>query len=258
MTAAVHPTAVLDPGARLGRDVRVGPFAVIGPGVEVGCGTRIGPHAVLERDTRLGERCEVGAGAVLGADPQDVSYRGEPTRLEIGHDTRIREYATLHRGTTASGRTVVGSCCYLMTYVHVAHDCVIEDGVVIANGVQLGGHVHVEAYANIGGLTPVHQFVRIGRHAFVGGGSRVPQDVPPYARAAGNPIKLYGINRVGLDRAGLPADVQAVLKHAFRLLFNSHLTTSEAAERLRIEHGDVPEVTRLLDFVASSRRGVLV
>jgi UDP-N-acetylglucosamine acyltransferase len=258
MTGSVHPTAVLDPGARLGPDVRVGPFAVIGPGVEVGRGTRIGPHAVIEQDTSLGERCLVGAGAVLGSDPQDVSYRGEPTRLEIGHGTRIREYATLHRGTAASGRTIVGSCCYLMAYVHVAHDCILEDGVVIANAVQLAGHVHVEAHATIGGLTPVHQFVRIGRHAFVGGGSRVPQDIPPYARAAGNPIRLYGVNRVGLDRAGLPAETQAILKHAFRLLFNSHLTTTEAAERVRIAYGDVPEVVHLLDFVARSRRGVLV
>lgn len=258
MTARIHPTAVVDPGARLGPDARVGPFVVIGPGVEVGRSASIGPHAVIERDTRLGERCVVGAGAVLGADPQDISYRGERTCLEIGHDTRIREYATLHRGTAATGRTVVGACCYLMAYVHVAHDCVVEDGVVLANAVQLGGHVHVEAHANIGGLTPVHQFVRIGCHAFVGGGSRVPQDVPPYARAAGNPIKLYGINTVGLERAGMPPDVQAVLKHAFRLLFNSHLTTTEAAERLRLEHGDLPEVMRLLDFVASSRRGVLV
>jgi UDP-N-acetylglucosamine acyltransferase len=258
MTERIHPTAVLDPGASIGPNVRVGPFAVIGPGVEVGGGASIGPHAIIERDTRLGERCVVGAGAVLGADPQDIRYRGEPTRLEIGHDTRIREYATLHRGTTATGRTIVGSCCYLMTYVHVAHDCVVEDGVVLANAVQLGGHVHVEAHANVGGLTPVHQFVRIGQHAFVGGGSRVPQDVPPYARAAGNPIKLYGINTVGLERAGFPADVQAVLKHAFRLLFNSHLTTSEATERLRLEYAHVPEVMRLLDFVASTRRGVLV
>jgi UDP-N-acetylglucosamine acyltransferase len=258
MTPRIHPTAVFDPGARVGPDVRVGPFAVIGPGVELARGAVIGAHAVLERDTHVGERCVVGTGAVLGADPQDVSYRGEPTCLEIGHDTRIREYATLHRGTTARGRTVVGSCCYLMAYVHVAHDCIVEDGVVLANGVQLGGHVQVGAYANIGGLTPVHQFVRIGRHAFVGGGSRVPQDVPPYARAAGNPIRLYGLNRVGLERAGMAADVQAVLKHAFRLLFNSHLTTSEAAERLRLEYGDLPEVVQLLDFVASSRRGVLV
>ena len=190
MTPQIHPTAVVDPDARIAPDVRIGPFAVLGPGVDVGRGSSIGPHAVIERDTRLGERCAVGTGAVLGADPQDVSYRGEPTWLEIGHDTRIREYATLHRGTARTGRTIVGARCYLMAYVHVAHDCVVEDGVVLANGVQLGGHVHVEEYANIGGLTPDQQFVRIGRHAFVGGGSRVPQDLPPYARAADNPSKL--------------------------------------------------------------------
>lgn len=258
MTAGIHPTAIVDPGARLGAGVSVGPFAVLGPGVEVGPGTVIGPHAVIVQDTAVGGRCIVGPGAVLGADPQDFKYHGEPTRLDIGDETTIREYATLHRGTAATGRTVVGRRCYLMAYVHVAHDCVIEDDVVLANAVQLAGHVHVERHASVGGLTPVHQFVRIGRLAFVGGGSRVPQDVPPFARAAGNPMKLYGINSTGLMRAGVPAEVRSALKHAFRLLFNSHLGLSQAVEQLRAESAHVPEVMQLVDFVVSSQRGVLV
>jgi UDP-N-acetylglucosamine acyltransferase len=258
MTAEIHGSAVVDPGASLGAGVSVGPFAVLGPGVEVGPGTVIGPHVVIVRDTTLGSRCTVGAGAVLGADPQDLKYQGEPTRLDIGDSTTIREYATLHRGTAATGRTVVGRRCYLMAYVHVAHDCVIEDDVVLANAVQLAGHVHVETRASVGGLTPVHQFVRIGRLAFVGGGSRVPQDVPPFARAAGNPMKLYGINSTGLTRAGVPADVRAALKHAFRLLFNSHLGLSQAVEQLRAESAHIPEVMQLVDFVVTSQRGVLV
>jgi UDP-N-acetylglucosamine acyltransferase len=258
MTAEIHGTAVVDPGARLGAGVSIGPFAVVGPGVEIGQGTVVGPHAAIVRDTTLGSRCTVGAGAVLGADPQDLKYHGEPTRLDIGDDTTIREYATLHRGTAATGRTVVGRRCYLMTYVHVAHDCVVEDDVVLANAVQLAGHVHVESRASVGGLTPVHQFVRIGRLAFVGGGSRVPQDVPPFARAAGNPMKLYGINSIGLTRAGVPADVRAALKHAFRLLFNSHLGLSQAVEQLRAESAHLPEVMQLVDFVVTSQRGVLV
>ncbi len=258
MTLQIHSTAVIDPGARLAAGTTVGPFAVVGPGVEVGVGTVIGPHAVIERDTMLGQRCVIGAGAVLGADPQDLKYHGEATRLEVGDETHIREYATLHRGTAASGRTCVGRHCYLMAYVHVGHDCVIEDGVVLANAVQLAGHVHVEAQASIGGLTPVHQFVRIGRLAFVGGGSRVPQDVPPFARAAGNPMKLYGINSPGLVRAGFSCEVRAALKHAFRLLFNSRLSLSQAVEQLRAESADVGEVMQLVDFVVSSQRGVLV
>ena len=258
MTADIHPTALIDPGARLGPDVRVGPFAVLGPGVEIGAGTVIGPHVVIVQDTAVGNRCTLGAGAVLGADPQDLKYHGEPTRLDVGDDTTIREYATLHRGTAATGRTVVGRRCYLMAYVHVAHDCVVEDDVVLANAVQLAGHVHVESRASVGGLTPVHQFVRIGRLAFVGGGSRVPQDVPPFARAAGNPMKLYGINSTGLTRAGIPSDVRAALKHAFRLLFNSHLALSQAAEQLRAESADIAEVMQLVDFVLTSQRGVLV
>ncbi|MBI4421453.1 MAG: acyl-ACP--UDP-N-acetylglucosamine O-acyltransferase [Gemmatimonadetes bacterium] len=258
MTARIHPTAVVDPGAELGPGVEIGPYCVLGKGIRIGAGTSLGPHVVIQRDTQLGNGCVVGPGAVLGADPQDLKYHGEPTCLEIGDGTRIREYATLHRGTAASGRTVVGKRCYLMAYVHVAHDCVIEDDVVIANAVQLAGHVHVEANATIGGLTPIHQFVRIGRFALVGGGSRVPQDVPPFTRAAGNPMKLYGINSLALVRAGFPREVRAALKHAYRLLFNSTLGLSEAVERLRLENPDIPEVMRLVDFVVSSQRGVLV
>lgn len=258
MTAGIHGTALIDSGACLGTGVSVGPFAVVGPGVEIGAGTVIGPHAVIVQDTTVGSRCTVGAGAVLGADPQDLKYHGEPTCLEVGDQTTIREYATLHRGTSATGRTVVGQRCYLMAYVHVAHDCVIEDDVVLANAVQLAGHVHIESRASIGGLTPVHQFVRIGRLAFVGGGSRVPQDVPPFARAAGNPMKLYGVNSTGLTRAGVPAEVQAALKHAFRLLFNSHLGLGRAVEQLRAQSAHIPEVMQLVDFVVTSQRGVLV
>jgi UDP-N-acetylglucosamine acyltransferase len=257
VTSHIHPTAVIAPEARIGSGVSIGPYAVIGPGVTIGPGTTVGPHAIIERDTIIGARCSIGPGAVLGSDPQDLKYHGERTWLEIGDETKIREFATLHRGSAATGRTTVGRRCFLMAYVHVAHDCVIEDEVVLANAVQLAGHVHVEAHATIGGLTPVHQFVRIGRYAFVGGGSRVPQDVPPFTRAAGHPMKLYGINMVGLKRAGFPPEVRAALQHAYRLLFNSHLTTSAAAERLRLEGPHIPEVMQLVDAVATSQRGVL-
>ncbi len=258
MTPRLHPTALIDPDTELGGDVVIGPHAVIGPRVIVGDGTSIGPHAVIQQDTRLGRRCTVGAGAVLGADPQDKKYRGETTWLEVGDETVIREYSTVHRGTEARGKTSVGRGCFLMTYVHVAHDCLLEDEVTLANAVQLAGHVTIEAHATVSGLSPVHQFVRIGTYAYVGGGSRVPQDVPPYTTAVGNPLKLYGINSVGLTRAGFSAEVRLALKRAYRLLFNSDLTLAEAIELLRREHDQVPEVRRLVDFVAHSERGVLV
>lgn len=258
MSRDIHPTALVDSRARLGDDVAVGPFAIVGPDVTIGNGTRIGPHAVIERNTRLGARCAIGAGSILGADPQDRKFEGTDTWLDIGDDTVIREYATLHRGTEATGTTRVGAGCFLMTYVHVAHDCVIEDGVTIANMVQLAGHVHIEAHAFVSGLCPVHQFVRIGTYAFVGGGSRVPQDVPPYTRAVGNPLKLFGINTIALTRAGFSSEVRLALKHAYRLLFNSDLTAAEAATLLRAAPQQVPEVLRLVDFVARSERGVLV
>ena len=258
MSHVVHPTALVDPGAHLGDGVSIGPFAVIGPDVWIGTGTHVGPHAVIERNTRLGAGCSVGAGSVLGAAPQDRKFKGTDTWLEVGDDTVIREYATLHRATEATGVTRIGAGCFLMTYVHVAHDCIIEDGVTIANMVQLAGHVHVESHAFVSGLCPVHQFVRIGTYAFVGGGSRVPQDVPPFTRAVGNPLKLFGINTIALTRAGFSDEVRLALKHAYRLLFNSDLTPSEAARMLRADPNQAPEVLRLVDFVARSERGVLV
>jgi UDP-N-acetylglucosamine acyltransferase len=254
----IHPTAVIDSGAELAADVEIGPYAIVRAGVRLGAGCHVASHAVLEGDTTLGAGCEVGIGAVIGAAPQDRKYAGEPTRVEVGADTVIREYATIHRGTSARGCTSVGAGCYLMAYAHVAHDCVVEDDVTIANAVQLAGHVTVERGASIGGLTPVHQFVRIGRLAFVGGGSRVPQDVPPFARAAGNPIKLFGLNTVGLERAGVPADTRRSLKRAYRLIFNSSLRPSQATETVRQELGHIPEVAELIEFLAQSERGVMV
>lgn len=254
----IHPSAVVDLRAQLDEGVEVGPYAVVGPDVTIGAETTIGAHVVIERNTRLGRRCYVGTGTVLGSPPQDRRYDGEPTWLEVGDETQIREHATLNRGTTARGVTRVGRRCYLMSYVHVAHDCTLEDEVTLANGVQLAGHVRVEHGASISGLTPVHQFVRIGTLAFVGGASRVSQDVPPYARASGNPCKLYGINTIGLTRAGLSTATCQTLKHAYRLLFNSDLTVTEAVELLRARAPDVPELAHLLDFVSGTERGVLV
>jgi UDP-N-acetylglucosamine acyltransferase len=252
----IHPTALVDEDATLGENVIVGPWAFIGPGVEVGDGTEIGPRVLIDRDTILGEDCTIANGAVLGTDPQDLKYQGEPTTLEIGDRTVIREFATLNRGTSARGRTVVGSDCLLMAYTHVAHDCELGSHVILSNAVNMAGHVTIEDWAIVGGLTPIHQFVRIGAHAFVGGGSRIPQDVPPYCRVAGNPPKLYGLNSVGLERRGFSDETRAALKQAYRILFNGKQNLSQAVVTAEEEVSAIPEVRQLLEFIRASERGV--
>lgn len=257
MSLALHPTAVIHPDAELAPDVEVGPYAVLGPGVVVAAGCRIGPHAVLERNVRLHEGVQLGAGVVLGSAPQDLKYRAEETWLEVGAGTVIREYSTAHRATGATGTTRIGAGCYLMTYVHVAHDCQLGDGVTIANSTQLSGHVTIEDHASLSGLCAIHQFVTIGTHAFVGGSSRIPQDIPPYVKAVGNPVRLFGLNGIGLERAGFPRETIAALKRAYRLLFNSSRPRAEAIAELRAQGGDqVPEVRRLLAFVTATVRGL--
>jgi len=254
----IHRTALIDPTAELGPDVAVGPFAIIGPRVTVGDHTQIAAHAVLERTTRIGRGVKIGYGTVIGNDPQDLKYKGEETWVQIGDGTIIREYCTINRGTTATGKTSVGQRCFIMTYVHIAHDCAIGSDVILANGIQMAGHVTVEDRAIISGLVPIHQFVRIGTYAFVGGGSRVNQDVPPYTKAVGNPVHLYGLNSVGLQRAGFSPDVKLALKRAYRLLFNSDLTVSQGIARARAELPPLPEVEKFLSFIEASQRGVMV
>ncbi len=254
----IHRTAIVDPTAHLGADVAVGPYAIVGPHVTVGERTSLAAHCVIERNTRIGAGVKVGYGTIIGNDPQDLKYKGEETWVEIGDGTIIREYCTINRGTTATGKTAIGQRCFIMTYVHIAHDCVIGNDVILANGIQMAGHVSVEDRAIVSGLVPIHQFVRIGTYAFVGGGSRVNQDVPPFTKAVGNPVHLYGLNSVGLQRAGFSPDVKLALKRAYRLLFNSDLTVSQGIARARMELPQVPEVEKFLSFIEASQRGVMV
>ena len=254
----IHRTAIVDPTAHLGADVAVGPYAIVGPHVTVGERTSVAAHAVIERNTRIGAGVKVGYGTIIGNDPQDLKYKGEETWVEIGDGTIVREYCTINRGTTATGKTAIGQRCFIMTYVHIAHDCVIGNDVILANGIQMAGHVSVEDRAIVSGLVPIHQFVRIGTYAFVGGGSRVNQDVPPFTKAVGNPVHLYGLNSVGLQRAGFSPDVKLALKRAYRLLFNSDLTVSQGIARARLELPQVPEVEKFLSFIEASQRGVMV
>lgn len=255
--ARVHATALVDDGASLGCGVVVGPYSIVGPGVTLGAGTTLGSHVLIERDTVVGQDCQVFQGAVLGTDPQDLKFKGERTTLEVGDRTVVREYVTVNRGTAASGRTAVGSDCLLMAYAHVAHDCELGNHVVLANAVNMAGHVVIEDWVTVGGLTAIHQFVRIGAHAFVGGASRIAQDVPPYLRAAGSSPKLYGLNSVGLKRRGFSEEVRQALKASYRLLFQSGLNISQGLARAEAEIEPCPEALHLLSFIRNSERGII-
>jgi UDP-N-acetylglucosamine acyltransferase len=256
--SVIHPTAVVAGDAQIGADVTIGAFAIVGENCTLGDGCVVSARASLERNVTLGAGVKVGSGSILGGDPQDLKFKGEPTVVEIGDGTTIREYATINRGTSQSFRTTVGSNCLIMSYVHLGHDCHIADGVILSNGVQLAGHVTIEEKATISGLVAVHQFARIGRFSFVGGMSRVSKDVPPFIKAVGNPIKLYGLNSVGLQRNNFPDEVIRELKRAYRLFFRSELNVSQALERARAELHPYPEVEALIRFVDESGRGVVI
>jgi UDP-N-acetylglucosamine acyltransferase len=255
-TELLHPTAVIHPEARIASTASIGPYTVIGRGVQIGERVKIGPHAYLERDTEVSDDCRIGNGAVLGTDPQDLKYAGETTFLEIGPRTVIREYATLNRGTAATGKTVVGADSLIMAYAHVAHDCRIGSHVVLANAVNMGGHVEIDDWAIVGGVTAIHQFVRIGCHSFVGGGSRLPQDVAPYVMVAGNPCAAYGLNTVGLRRRGFSRECLDGLRAAYRTIFQSGHNIGQALAVLEAQGDHSEEVERLIDFIRLSRRGI--
>jgi len=254
----IHPTAVVHPKAELGAGVRIGPYAVVGEGVVVGDGTEIGPHAVLEGPRLLiGPRCRIFAGAVIGYPPQDLKFKpGTPSGVRIGADNVIREYATIHRSSVEDGWTVIGDGCFIMAGSHIAHDCRVGNQVVLTNYTGLTGFVEVGDRAVISGLVGIHHFVRIGTLAFVGGCSRIPQDVPPYFLVEGNPAVVRGVNVVGLRRAQVPAADRLALQRAYRILYRSGRATSAALEALRSELPPSPYITTLVEFIATSRRGI--
>lgn len=256
MSTGIHPSAIVDPKAELGRDVTVGPWAYVGPHCVVGDGCVIAMRATLEEHVILAPRVSVGVGSVLGGKPQDLKFKGEVTTVEIGEGTTLREYLTINRGTSESFKTTVGKDCFLMSYVHLAHDCHLGDGVIISNGTQLAGHVTVHDRAIISGLCAVHQFAKIGRHSFIGGMSRISKDIPPFVKAVGNPVQLYGLNSIGLQRSGFKEEVVAELKKAYRLFFRSDLNISQAMERVG-ELQPHPEVQAFVAFVEESGRGIV-
>jgi UDP-N-acetylglucosamine acyltransferase len=258
MTAVVHATAIVSSDAVLADGVEVGPYSVIGAGVTVGRGTRIGPHVVIEGETRIGEENRIFQFASVGADPQDKKYRGEASRLEIGDRNVIRECVTVHRGTVQDhGVTRIGDDNLLMAYVHVAHDCVVGSHCVLANNATLAGHVHIDDWAIMGGLSAVHQFGKVGAHAFIANNAAVTRDVPPYVMAVGQPADAHSINAEGLKRRGFTPEQIRNIRAAFRVLYRSGLKLAEATAELERLAKDQPELLPLVEFLPTATRGIV-
>ncbi len=256
MSTEVHGAAIVHDGAELGKDVTIGPYSVIGPDVKIGEGTSVASNVLIEGLTTIGAGNTIFHGAVLGTPPQDLKYRGARTLVRIGDNNIIREYATVNAATNEGDATSVGSGCLLMAYSHIAHDCIIGDNVILANAVNLAGHVTIHDHAILGGMVPVHQFVRIGVHSFVGGGSRVAKDVLPYVKVAGSPPKVMGLNTVGLKRRGFEDFQLERIKAAYRLIYRSGLNVTQAIERIEIEIEPSEEIEIFLDFIRGSQRGI--
>lgn len=256
----IHPTAIVHPGAELAADVEVGPYAVIGEHVKIGKGTRIGAHAVIDGWTTIGEENQIFQMAAVGAAPQDLKYKGEETLVIIGDRNVIREFATIHRGTMSGRRqTVVGSGNMLMAYSHVAHDCILGDGIVMANATALAGHVTVDSFAILGGLVAIHQFVRIGGYVMIGGGTMVGHDIPPFTIAATcdkRDASLRGLNLIGLKRRGFSPELISDLKRAYRILAFSKLKLPEALAKMKTDLRQSPELSYFIEFIEKSERGI--
>ena len=255
----VHPTALIDPRAKVPSSCRVGPYCVIGADVELGEGCSLSSHVAIEGTTRIGADNAFFPFCAIGMAPQDITYKGEPTRLEIGDHNEIREFVTINRGTAkGGGLTKVGSHLLIMAYTHIGHDCVIEDHAMLVNGATLGGHVTVEEWAVVGALCPVHQLVRIGAHSYIGGRTTITQDVLPYSMtSAARDTHAYGMNKVGLERRGFSKERIAKIHHAYKILLASKMNTTQAVEKLRSESDRGEDIDRLLRFIEASERGII-
>lgn len=256
MTSVIDPRAVVHPTAKLADGVTVGPFAIIGEEVSIGEQTTIGPHVVIDRWTSLGARCRVGAGAVLGGAPQHLAYDGSPSYLQIGDDNDIRELAVIQRSAIPGGCTMLGSRNFIMSQTHIAHDCVLGNAVVMASLAAIAGHVEVEDGAVIGGVTGVHQYVRIGMYSMIGGSARLSQDVPPFMMVTGNPAIVHGLNVVGLRRAGFSPALRRELKTVYRILYRSDLNVAQALATIKRQSNLSAPVLHLVRFIERSKRGI--
>ncbi|NQU27728.1 MAG: acyl-ACP--UDP-N-acetylglucosamine O-acyltransferase [Candidatus Marinimicrobia bacterium] len=253
----IHPTAIIDPLSNIAENVRVGPYSIIADNVTIGSGSKIGNFVTIDSGTEIGSNCSILHNSAIGVPPQDLKYNNEDTKLVIGNNVVIRESCTLNRGTAAHGVTEVGDNCLLMAYVHIAHDCTVGENAIFANQATLGGHVEIGEWASLGGGVLVHQFCHIGAHAFIGGGFRVVQDVPPFILAAGEPLRYAGINRVGLERRGFDADTRTNIKKAYRILFRSKLTRKVAMKKIESDFDHRPEINQIINFIESSTRNLI-
>jgi UDP-N-acetylglucosamine acyltransferase len=253
----IHPSAFVHPEAQLAPDVKVGPFAVIERDVVIGQGTWIGPNATIMEASRLGANCRVFPTAVIGAISQDLKYAGEYTTVEIGDNTTLREGVTVHRGTADRLKTVIGSNCLLMCYAHVAHDCVLGDNVIVANGTGISGHVCIDNHAIIEGMCGIQQFVHIGSHSFIGGGSMVRKDVPPYVRAARDPLSYIGVNTIGMKRRGFDEETAKEIESIYKTLFVLSKNLSMGVAKVREQYADSERRKEILNFIDTSQNGVI-
>ena len=255
----IHKTTIIHKGAQIADDVKIGPFCNIENDVIIKSGTVIHSHVSILEGSIIGKNNIIHSGSVIGGNPQDLKFHGEKTKLIIGDNNVIREYCTLNKGTDFSDKTVIGSNCLLMAYVHVAHDCIVEDKVILANGVQLGGHSEIGYHATVGGVTPVHQFCKVGMHAFIGGGRVVLQDVPPYILATGEPVQYSGINSVGLRRRNFNQDTRTLIKKVYSLIYRSKLNTMQAINEIKERFNDKKsiEINNIIEFIENSERGII-
>jgi UDP-N-acetylglucosamine acyltransferase len=254
---AIHPTAVIDSGAEIGDDVFIGPYCVIGPDTVLGNGCWLQHHVTICGPARIGVGNKFYGFDSIGLPTQDLKYSGEPTHLEIGDNNSFREFISIHRGTAPHSVTRIGNAGNFLAYTHIAHDCVVGDNVIFSNNGTLAGHVQVEDSAVIGGLTAVHQYCRIGRYALTGGCSKIVQDVPPYMIADGNPARVRGPNKVGLERAGFSEERMRIIKEAYRIIYRCRLNLQQAIEQIRTDLPSAPELDHLIAFVTNTSRGII-
>lgn len=253
----IHPTAIVNPEAKLGNNLSVGAYAIIEGDVEIGSDCVIGPHAVIYSGARIGNRVKISQGASVANLPQDLKFAGEPTLFIIGDDTVVREFAALHRGTLETGKSQVGKNCLLMAYSHIPHDCIVGDNCIIANAVQIGGHSHIEDWVIIGGLAGLHQFSRVGEHSMIAGAAKITQDVPPYILAVNNPAEFGGLNVVGLRRRGFKAEDIQTIKEAYKYLYDKSLNVSQAVKIIESKFGENNYVRKMLNFLSGTKRGIV-
>ncbi|MHB1660884.1 MAG: acyl-ACP--UDP-N-acetylglucosamine O-acyltransferase [bacterium] len=253
----IDKTAIISPGVKIGDSTDIGPYCIIKDGVKIGKNNQIASHVVIEGNTQIGDNNKIFQFASIGSVPQDLKYKGEDTKLIIGNNNIIREYVTMNPGTvTGNGVTTVGDSNLFMMHVHIAHDCIIGNRTVLANNATLAGHIEIQDYVILGGLCAIHQFVKIGESALIAGGSMVVQDIPPYLVASGDRAKIYGINRIGLERRGFTKEEIEKIKNAFKILYRSKVTLKIAVERIEREIGETDKIKKFVEFISNSKRGI--